>query len=181
MHAVYSVSTGPGTRNHSRKPRTKREALQEVPDTRLFHHIVKKSNFAFKRGNAPEYGTIGQRSLLSLAHAHHLSRRALDEAQGIGLNGKGTNLRMIRLIYNSESFELGTDTNLAPSAIPRDTNFKDSGLVNPLVIGISALCVILVGALVVVGVMYRRKSQRQLPVEASATGVSTTDCDGTPV
>jgi len=158
MHAVYSVSAAPSkTGNRTRR---RRENSKNPSDTKVFHHIIERSASLSKAAKLIESAMLTGKRPVDSVHGHHLARRDQDEVEDIGLNGKGTNMRMIRLIYNSESFEPRADDTSVPPMKSSDTDLSEQELLNPLVIGIAVVCVILVIALVVVGVMYRRKGSR---------------------
>ena len=180
MHAVYSITSSRGDQSKTRKRRRTINTAAEASDVKFFHFLLKQSRAEFNQ----EYTKTGQQSLHHDRHTHHLSRRSQGKPYGIGVNGKGTNMRMIRLIYYSDSSELSVDQN--PTHVTKQYRQDQTQveLINPLVIGMSAVCVILVAALVVVGVMYRRKSnnsQRQKAIEISAIDAIARHGNGTPV
>lgn len=164
MHAIYSVTSGS-------RPRPARSVGRSTADkNEVTSHIVSE---------------VDSRSFKL---SHRLYRRDIEDSQQIGVHGQGTNIKMIRLLsqpaeehrnssskQTEETVELNSESNRA-----RDTN-----LVNPLVIGIAGVCVLLLIALLIVGVMFRRKlltqqTQNSPPVETS-TSVTLTQGGGVAV
>lgn len=157
MHAVYSVSSDP--RRLKRIPRT---ADDKVTSKTTYHYINHLS-------------VSNQRSSLE----NMRTRRDKQEPHSLG-DGKGTNIKMIQLIYDSfdrrdqfDEFEKTEKNNVS--------NKNDSSLVNPLVIGIGAFCGVLLIALIVVWILYKRKGRQDQAVQASAQAVSTPNSHGTQV
>ena len=160
MHAIYSVTS-------DSRPRSARSVGGSSSDeNHVTSHILSE---------------VDSR-LFKLSH--RLYRRDSGDTHGIGLHGQGTNIKMIRLL--SEPAEIRHNTpseeiKQAPSDAPQDTS-----LVNPLVIGIAGVCLLLLIALVVVGVMFRRRllihqTQNSPTVETSSTEVTVTQGGGVSV
>jgi hypothetical protein len=90
--------------------------------------------------------------------------------------GTGTNMKIIRLIYESVDEKSDHQGKMNDSLTK-----SDKSLVNPLVIGIAVVCGVLIIALIVVWTLYKRKGRREQPVETSVHSVSTPDGKGTVV
>lgn len=160
MHAIYSVTS-------DSRPRPARSVGSSTSDeNHVTSHVLSE---------------VDSR-LFKLSH--RLYRRDIGDTHEIGLHGQGTNIKMIRLLsepaetrHNTTSEEIKHMT----ADVPRDTS-----LVNPLVIGIAGVCLLLLIALVVVGVMFRRRlltqqTQNSPAVETSSTDVTVTQGGGVSV
>ena len=156
MHAVYSVTSKKKTTSQ-RSPRDTREPEADSRQTVIYE--------------------------LAKSAKKHVSRRDADTIEEIGNNGKGTNLKMIRLI--SEPADPSAKD--MPTQLLREdagsSGAHAQGLVNPLVIGIAVVCGVLLVALVVVGVALKRKLRTPPPqvAEANKQEVAIATSEGTRV
>lgn len=165
MHAVYSVSSSP--RKKQRNPR-------DTLDSPLTYHVIDQTDVNLHTNQGSEPAQHVGSGHQSYRKGMRVRRQDSDASLGVGT---GTNMKMIRLIY--ESMDETTSGRLAKT---NDSLNKDNqGLVNPLVIGIAVVCVVLLIALVVVWTLYKRKGRREAPVETSADSVSTPQSRGTVV
>lgn len=90
-------------------------------------------------------------------------------------------MKMIRLIYDFASNELQQERNENEN-VSETRQSSNTNLINPLVIGISVFCGILLTALIVVWILYKRKGrQADQPVQVSSQAVSTNNVHGTQV
>ena len=156
MHAIYSISPG------SRRRPTRSNRIFSPETSHVFSQL--------------DDGTFH-------TDPHKLSRRDLEDIQQIGLNGKATNIKIIRLLREEESAQNETSSHELEPKMP---TARDQSLINPLVIGIAGICVVLLIALVVVAVALRRRlsaqqSQNSTPVEANVQGVNVAQTRGVAV
>ena len=160
MHAIYSVTSG----SHPRPARSVKLSTADTDEddleTPLTSHVVSEvdSNLV-----------------------HRLHRRSVDDKQ-IGVSGQGTNIKMIRLLLEPADSHRNTSSTELEKQTERN-GARDTSLVNPLVIAIAGVCVLLLVALVVVGVLFRRKlltqqSQNAPPVETNSKQVTMTQAEG---
>lgn len=115
---------------------------------------------------------------------HRLYRRDTGETHQLGLHGQGTNIKMIRLL--SEPAETRRNTSSEEIKHSASDAAHDTNLVNPLVIGIAGVCLLLLIALVVVGIMFRRRllsqqTQNSPAVETNSREVTVTQAGGVSV
>ena len=139
MHAIYFVTSG------SRSRRALSVEQEVHSKTSFFSYVL---------------------SELDDSLVHRLFRRDAASKRQIGVSGQGTNIKMIRLLLDPGDVK----PNSPPKQLEKQTETKksqDSSLVNPLVIGIAAVCVVLLVALVVVGILFRRKLLTQQSLSAS--------------
>lgn len=159
MHAIYSVTSGRHPRPARSVKLSSADKDEGLLETSLTSHIVSEVNF-----NSPQ----------------RLVRRNLDD--NIGVSGQGTNMKIIRLLPEPAD----TPRNMSSGALEKRTETneaRDSSLINPLVIGIAGVCVLLVFALVIVGVLFRRKlltqqSQNTPPVKINSKEVTVVLAEG---
>ena len=138
MHAIYSVTSG------SRSGRAVSVEQEIHSKTSFSSHVL---------------------SELDNSLVHRLFRRDAAGKRQIGVSGQGTNIKMIRLLLDPEEVQ----PDLPSKQIEKQTDTKesqDSSLVNPLLIGIAAVCVVLLVALVVVGILFRGKLLTQQSLSA---------------
>ena len=154
MHAIYSVTS-------DSRPRSARSFGDSSTDeSHVTSHVLSE---------------VDSR-LFKLSH--RLYRRDTGDTNEIGLHGQGTNIKMIRLLsepaeihHNASSEEIKQVTSDAP---------REASLVNPLVIGIAGVCLLLLIALVVVGVVFRRRLLAHQAQNSPAVKTSSTEVTGTP-
>ena len=88
-------------------------------------------------------------------------------------------MKMIRLIY--DSFDEPSSVELQERKDSKTNAPSSTSLINPLVIGISVFCGVLLTALVVVWLLYKRKGRQNQPVQATSQAVASTNIHGTEV
>ena len=161
MHAIYSVTSGSHPRPARSVERSPADQLALGLGTSLTSHVV---------------------SAVDSDLAHRLMRRNVDDARRNQPNGQGTNIKMIRLL--PEPADPSRNTSLRMLERQTETNgARDSSLVNPLVIGVTGVCVLLLVAMVIMGVLFRRKLLTQQshdapPVETNSRQVTMTQAEG---
>ena len=166
MHAVYSVSSDP--RKTKRKPRDTRRIIDGFT-AKGSYHLVSHLSDSKQLLTGQQLSSKGMRM-----------RRDNEELRTLD-DDIGTNMKMIRLIYESR------DNTIDVRLQEREENSyvtskSESSLVNPLVIGIGVFCGVLLVALVVVWILYKRKvRQEQPPVQVTAQAVSSPNVQGTVV
>ena len=161
MHAIYSVTSG----SHPRPARSVKRSLADKHGvdlgTSLTSHVVSEVDSKL---------------------AHGLIRRNVDDARRSERSGQGTNIKMIRLL--PEPADSRRNTSLSKLERQTETNgARDTSLVNPLVIGVTGVCILLLVALVIMGVLFRRKlltqqSHNAPPVETNSRQVTMTQAEG---
>lgn len=160
MHAIYSVTSD----SRPRPARSVRGSTTNESDVTT-HVLSEVDSGSFKL-------------------THRLHRRDIEETHQLGLHGQGTNIKMIRLL--SEPAETRRNTSSEEIKQTASDAARDTTLVNPLVIGIAGVCLLLLIALVVVGVMFRRRlltqQTRNSPaVETNSKEVTVTQAGGVSV
>lgn len=140
MHAIYSVTSG------SRSRRALSVEQEVHSKTSFSSHVL---------------------SELDNSLVHRLFRRDAAGKRQIGVSGQGTNIKMIRLLLDPEEVQPDLPSKQIEKQTGTIKESQDSSLVNPLVIGIAAVCVVLLVALVVVGILFRRKMLTQQSLSAS--------------
>ena len=183
MHAVYSVTPRKKTSNQ-RPTREVNEGNsgfhnnEPMKETILIHQFTEST---LRKPGELSNVRIGNRIY---EHAHSLHRREAENIRDIGNNGKGTNIKMIRLIRESPDDSAKIPSGEQTQQLDAEsTSAHGQGLVNPLVIGIAVVCGILFVALVVVAVVLRRKLLSQPPrtVEMNTQEVAVAQSEGTRV
>ena len=162
MHAIYSVTSGSRPRPGRSVKRSSADKDELDFGTSLTSHGLSELDSKFAR---------------------RLYRRSADDENQIGVSGQGTNIRMIRLLFEPAESSRNTSSSKGLEQQTESNEARDTSLVNPLVIGIAGVCVLLLVALVVVGVLFRRKlltqqSQNAPPVETKSREVTMSKTEG---
>lgn len=159
MHAIYSVSP----RSRSRSSRSvKLRNSETMSESSSVSHVV---------------------SEVDSNRVSRIHRRDADGKDFVGATGQGTNIKMIRLLLEPEADTHHQNTSLGKEDKQMETK---TSLVNPLVIGIAGVCVVLLVALVIMGVLFRRKlmteqSQNAAPVKTNPKKVTLAQSGGVAV
>ena len=163
MHAIYSVTS-------DSRPRPARSVRGSTADqNEITSHVLSE---------------VDSR-LFELSH--RLSRRDFEDTHQIGVHGQGTNIKMIRLLSEPADTRRNASSKGSKEIEKAEQNgARDTNLVNPLVIGIAGICVLLLIALVVVGVMFRRRlltqqNQNSPVVETNSKEVTVSQAGGVAV
>lgn len=162
MHAIYSVSPRSRSRS-SRSVKMRSSQMGEtISESSSVSHVV---------------------SEVDSNRVSRIHRRNADGKDFVGATGQGTNIKMIRLLLEPEADTHHQNTSLGKEDKQMETK---TSLVNPLVIGIAGVCVVLLVALVILGVLFRRKllteqSQNAAPVKTNPKEVTLAQSGGVAV
>lgn len=163
MHAIYSVTS-------DSRPRPARSVQGSTADmNEITSHVLSE---------------VDSRSFKL---SHRLYRRDVNDAHQIGVHGQGTNIKMIRLLSEPAETRRNASSIGSKEIEKAESNgARDTNLVNPLVFGIGGVCLLLLIALVVVGVMFRRRlltqqSQNSPAVETNSREVAVVQAGGVAV